>query len=54
MPYYSSMPQFSQSADQGQTKERASAIRQASGRLKLTELISKISENKQKEKGSPF
>lgn len=47
------MPLVSQSADRGQTKERASAIRQANGRLKLTELIFKLSETNKKKKG-PF
>lgn len=42
------MPLVSQSADRGQTKERANAIWQANGRLKLTELISKTFRNKKK------
>ena len=49
------MPLVSQSADQGQTKERAGAIRRANGRSKLTELISKKpSETNNKRKKRSF
>ena len=49
------MPLVSQSADQGQTKERAGAIRRANGRSQLTELISKKpSETNNKSKKRSF
>lgn len=48
------MPLVSQSADRGQTKERAGALWQANGRLKVPELISKNSQKQTKKKMSFF